>query len=123
MPINWELFRLAADHIEKDFESFDMRTFGYNTHCGTIACFAGHVVWANDPDEFLRLVQNEDGNGIEAKAKKLLRTTNPDLFYGGDLLFDQIRANKAKVPAALRWMADNRSTNWRAAAVSVGFEL
>lgn len=130
--MNWEMLRLAADHIEKDPSSFDMDHFGFAfgcgtvSCCGTVACLAGHIVWANDPDEFESLVNGGRSYRIEERACELLGIEiDPsdfyDLFYGGDLSFDCFNHNKNKVPAAIRWMADTHTASWEAAAEAVGF--
>ena len=119
--MNWDMLRLAADHIEKDLNTFEMDDFGHFDSCGTVGCVGGHIVWANDPDEFAKLIGYGD---IEGRATQLLDTDegiSGSLFYGGPLQFQYINDNKDKVPAALRWMADNKVIDWVAASNAVGF--
>lgn len=125
--MNWEMLRLAADHIENDPNAFDMEIFGFRRGCGAVGCVAGHIVWANDPHEFMGLIiDDEDGmNRIEPRAYELLGICDMKgyhLFYGGSFSLGVFNRNKAKVPDALRWMVDNQRIDWPAAAKAVGFE-
>jgi len=120
--INWEMIRAAADHIEKELSAFDMSDFGSTRGCGTVGCVAGHMVWANDPEEFATLVGDARLQPrIETRAYQLLGVEDYHLFYGGNLSFEYINENKTKVPAALRWMAANERIDWSAAAEVAGF--
>jgi hypothetical protein len=126
--MNTELIRRVADRIEQMPSTFDMTTFAEVNSCGTIACVAGHVVWMEDPVFF-----NEWTNGsplgtvetIGRRAQKLLEISyhERDQFFAPNGLLEQINEHRNKVPAMLRWMADNDYLHWPSAANAVGVEL
>lgn len=45
--MNTELARLVLKQIENDPALFDMREWGIQTPCGTVACIAGHTLLAS----------------------------------------------------------------------------
>jgi len=124
--MKWELLRLAAEHIERDFRTFDIEVYGQRTACGTVACVAGHILWASDPQGFFDAIKGI-GDDVEDRATALLapddRSQHEDILYylflAHPLDFDEINQKKRLVPSALRWMADNRSFDWRAAFEAV----
>lgn len=76
-----ELGRLVLKRIAAAPELFDMRTWGTDEPCGTIACLAGHTMLAAGYSfrlgTYYRLDGTEvDHNGLE--AKKLLGMTDDE---------------------------------------------
>lgn len=131
--VKWEILEQVADRIQADLDSFDMMYY-YTDICGTAACVGGHIVWMTDEEKFFELSKSgslfSKGERIETEALKILgvdSSTRPFssqvvamLFTGGDISMDFIEENKCDVPNVLRWMAKNKSLNWRDAFSVLG---
>lgn len=110
----------AADHIEANIKAFDMEDWARKTACGTVACFAGHIVWANNPEAFVKAVESGDTYGIQYLAADMLgiMARHAKVFHSNDWVTD----NRELVPAAIRWMAEHDILDWQVAGQAVGFK-
>jgi hypothetical protein len=136
--IRWDILARMADRIERE-NRFDMLTFGSCERirngelCGTSACLAGHIVWEYQPETFKKFVVLEEtdqtiDNGecpdifeIAMGIVGLDRYDAEDLFTPNCGVMLHINDNKELVPAAIRWMVDNKTICWRSAGDAVGF--
>jgi hypothetical protein len=126
---NWDLLRKVADRIERE-NRFDMSTYGRkkDDRCSTVACMAGHIVWMTEPERFEKEItlniHSCDFNIHEIATEKMGISEDEadELFVPcGDIDINDINDNKNLVPAALRWMADNKCLDWNKAGPAVGF--
>ncbi len=142
--------RQVADAIENHAKlgvKFDMDVFlepvSTIAHtCGTVGCIGGFTLLELDPERAEYEVNSFKGyvapkpewlypsGGMKLsrseRAGELLGLTYVQakhLFFGTDtkVTFELINYNAARVPEALRWMADNQVISWDGAVTAAGF--
>jgi hypothetical protein len=130
--VNWTELSRMADRIESD-NRFNMSTYGGSAHgddlCGAVACLAGHIVWANSEETFKQFLQAQYKFDVEFPhmfeiARGILNIDTEaasHLFVPHVMVIRDINKNKELVPAAIRWMVDNKCLRWDKAGDAVGF--